>query len=177
MAQSSGPLGPIHDQINETTAALKGLVAPAEEVASDIERAFGRAGESLARSLARAASDGKISLGELAAALIRAVDQASSGGGQAQTGGLGGVLTQALKDVFGGARAEGGRVAPGQAYLVGERGPEIFRPATPGQIDPTGTPAQSVTINLNLSGGGAGLIRSETQIASAIQRAARLGGR
>lgn len=37
---------------------------------------------------------------------------------------------------FGGARATGGPVSPGQAYLVGERGPEPFIPNTAGTILP-----------------------------------------
>lgn len=38
---------------------------------------------------------------------------------------------------FGGPRAAGGPVSPGSWYLVGERGPEPFIPAVPGQILPT----------------------------------------
>lgn len=38
--------------------------------------------------------------------------------------------------IFGGARANGGPVRPGMAYLVGERGPEIFRPSAGGSIIP-----------------------------------------
>ena len=38
----------------------------------------------------------------------------------------------------GGARAEGGPVAPGERYLVGERGPELFVPRQAGQIIPNG---------------------------------------
>ncbi len=39
--------------------------------------------------------------------------------------------------LFGGARAEGGPVEAGKAYLVGERGrPEIYVPSAPGQIVP-----------------------------------------
>jgi hypothetical protein len=39
--------------------------------------------------------------------------------------------------VFGGARATGGPVTAGQAYLVGERGPEPFIPSTSGTVLPT----------------------------------------
>jgi len=38
--------------------------------------------------------------------------------------------------LFGGARAMGGPVRPGQAYLVGERGPELFAPKQAGDIIP-----------------------------------------
>jgi hypothetical protein len=56
---------------------------------------------------------------------------------------------------FGGARATGGPVSPGQAYLVGERGPEPFIPNTAGTILPNsvlrgagGGGALSVSINV-----------------------------
>lgn len=39
---------------------------------------------------------------------------------------------------FGGARANGGPVAAGKAYLVGERGPELFRPQMGGRISAAG---------------------------------------
>jgi hypothetical protein len=37
---------------------------------------------------------------------------------------------------FGGFRAEGGPVQPGQAYMVGERGPEMIVPQQPGMVVP-----------------------------------------
>lgn len=43
-----------------------------------------------------------------------------------------------LMGLFGGLfgmRAEGGNVQAGEAYLVGERGPEVFRPAASGRIE------------------------------------------
>lgn len=43
----------------EAGAALEALKAPAQEAADAIEAAFGRAGDSLTRSLARAAADGR----------------------------------------------------------------------------------------------------------------------
>lgn len=45
-------------------------------------------------------------------------------------GGFGGFLSV----VFGGARAQGGPVNPNQAFLVGERGPELFVPPGQGSI-------------------------------------------
>ncbi len=163
-----GPLGGLDAQMAETGAALKALEAPASEAADAIDAAFSKAGDSLARSLAKAASDGKISLKELASAVLGAVNQAAG----VPSGGLAGVLAQVLGGSFAGARADGGPVLPGGAYLVGERGPEVFRPQTPGEI---GGAAQTVNIHLNVSGGADGLVRSEAQLASALNRAARMG--
>lgn len=47
-----------------------------------------------------------------------------------------GGLTSILGGLFAGFRAEGGPVSAGSAYVVGERGPELFMPATSGDIIP-----------------------------------------
>ncbi len=158
----------------EAAAALAALRAPAEQAARSIDEAFGKAGTSLARSLAHAAADGKISLGELARAVIEAVSagSGSDGGG----GGLAQALASAVSSAFSGARADGGAVSAGGAYLVGERGPELFRPATGGSIEPAGAGGVSVTVNVQ-GGDIAGLARSDAQLAQALARAVSLGAR
>ena len=136
--------------------------------------AFGRAGESLSRSLARAAADGELSLAELARAVLTALN-AGLGAGRGGEG-LAAAVSAAVGGLFGGARAEGGPVRGGGAYLVGERGPEVFRPAGGGLIEPVG--AGGVSVTLNLSGAsGRELLRSEAQIAQALARATLLGAR
>lgn len=158
----------------EAAEALKGLEAPAEAAAQAIETAFGRAGESLSRSLARAAADGELSLAELARAVLTALN-AGLGGGRGGEG-LAAAASAAVGGLFGGARAEGGPVRGGGAYLVGERGPEVFRPAGGGLIEPV-TPG-GVSVTLNLTGAsGRELLRSEAQIAQALARATLLGAR
>lgn len=52
------------------------------------------------------------------------------------TGGLFGSVASGLFGLFGGARAEGGDVQAGKAYVVGEKRPEIFVPGTAGRINP-----------------------------------------
>ena len=153
----------------EAAAALEALREPAERAASSIEDAFARAGTSLTRSLARAAADGEVSLAELARAVIAAV-----GAGVGGSGGLGAAIAQAVAG-FSGARADGGSVLGGGAYLVGERGPEVFRPDGAGVIEPRGS--GGVTVNVTVDGGAAALLRSEAQIAQALARAAALGAR
>jgi len=160
-------------QASQAAAALASLKAPADQAAQAIDDAFSKAGASLTKSLAHAASDGKITLQELAKAVLAAINAvAGSGGGGSLTNAIAGALSAA----FSGARADGGPVAPGGAYLVGERGPEVFRPASTGTVEPAG--GGGVTVNLNLSGADApGLIRSEAQIAQALARAVTLGAR
>lgn len=155
----------------EAAAALENLREPAERAAGAIEAAFGRAGDSLTRSLARAAADGEVSLGELARAMLAAVNAASGSKG----GGLGDAIVAAVGGLFGGARAEGGPVLGGGAYLVGERGPEVFRPAGAGTVEPIG--GGGVVVNVTVDGGAPALLRSEVQIAQMLARATALGAR
>jgi hypothetical protein len=50
------------------------------------------------------------------------------------------------------ARAEGGPVASGQPYLVGEQGPELFVPAAGGTIVPHGSSGgASYTVNIHVT--------------------------
>ena len=176
MADEFGPGG--IDQVAlraaEAGAALEALKAPARDAADAIEEAFGRAGDSLTRSLARAAADGEVSLAELARAVLNAVNAAAG-----SQGSLNGAI-QAAMSSFGGARADGGPVLGGGAYLVGERGPEVFRPTTGGEIGPVGGMAGSgggVTVNVAVDGGAPALLRSEAQIAQMLARAVSLGAR
>src|SRR5690606_19374343 len=50
---------------------------------------------------------------------------------------------------FGGKRAAGGPVASGSAYLVGERGPELFVPKTDGFVM-----SNAATAAMSAGGGG-----------------------
>lgn len=156
----------------EAGAALEALKGPAEEAANAIEAAFGRAGESLSRSLARAAADGEVSLSELAQAVLKAVNAAAGSGGSGS--GLSAAI-QAAASSFDGARADGGPVRGGGAYLVGERGPEVFRPAVGGEIGPA--TGGAVTVHVAVDGGAEALLRSEAQIAQMLARAVSLGAR
>lgn len=66
------------------------------------------------------------------------------------------------------ARADGGPVTAGQPYMVGERGPEVFVPATSGTVQANG--ASVVNVNIDFSGNvsGEGLRQSAAQIAGQI---------
>lgn len=155
----------------EAAAALEALREPAERAADAIDGAFARAGDSLSRSLARAAADGEVSLAELAKAMLSAVNAAAGTKG----GGLSDAIARAIGGLFSGSRADGGPVQGGGAYLVGERGPEVFRPTGAGTLEPVGK--SGVTVNVRVDGGAQGLLRSEAQIAQALARAVSLGAR
>jgi phage-related minor tail protein len=92
-----------------------------------------------------------------------------------QGGGLGAAIAQAVGGLFSGARADGGSVQPGGAYLVGERGPEVFRPSGAGEVGPAA--GGGVVVNVQVDGGAPALLRSEAQIAQMLARAVSLGAR
>ena len=63
-----------------------------------------------------------------------------------------GSLLSGIGSFFGGARATGGPVSAGKAYLVGERGPELMVPGASGTVIPNHAIAAA---NMPMAGGGA----------------------
>ena len=70
----------------------------------------------------------------------------TTGGGSA-----GGGFGAFLGSLFGGARAAGGDVMPGRAYLVGEEGPELVMPKSAGTVIPA---AQTAAMGRGITVGG-----------------------
>jgi len=127
----------------------------------------------------------------LAADLANALGFGSGGGGGTNFlsgilgggggGGIGGIVSgigSAIGGFFGGGKAVGGEVSAGRPILVGERGPEIFRPQTAGTIIPNGG-GKSVVINMHISTPNADSFRkSQSQlIAEATAAANAANGR
>ena len=130
-----------------------------------------RTGDLIEGALLRAVRSGKLgfddlkrvalsAMNEIAASAIRSGIGAAAGGGG---GGLLSLATSAIGSLLGlPGRATGGPVAPGRAYVVGERGPELFLPTASGRVvAPSG------------SGGGRDVRVSVTINARRNQRAAR----
>ncbi|MCZ8140310.1 MAG: tape measure protein [Acetobacteraceae bacterium] len=65
--------------------------------------------------------------------------------------GVGNWLTDIGNAIGGLFRAEGGPVAAGQPYIVGERGPEWFVPRQTGTVLPNGTAPGGTTINTSIA--------------------------
>ena len=147
-------------------------IAPA---AALVETAFAGAARGIERELARAARSGEFSIRRLGRAV--AGDLISSGLDafvrQPIERALGGLLAAP----FGGGRAEGGLVAPGQSFLVGERGPELFTPSTVGRVSIAASAPMSVSIVLTGVTNPESFRQSETQIAAGLQRALARGAR
>jgi phage-related minor tail protein len=73
-------------------------------------------------------------------------------------------------------RATGGPVAPGRAYMVGERGPEMFVPTSSEQVIAHGGGARDVRVSIAVNGRGGEsearvLARSARQVARAVKGA------
>ncbi len=101
------------------------------------------------------------------------------GQGQFGTGGLFTKFFASLGGVgsFGGFRAEGGPVAAGRGFIVGEKGPELFVPKMDGMIVPHGARLggdrivnNAITFHIETPD-VAGFRRSEAQIGAMIGRA------
>jgi hypothetical protein len=165
--------------VGEMRGVLEGpLVAGADQ-----------AGRVIEASLMRAIRNGKIGfedlrqtvlavMAEIAAAAVRngidALLGRESGGG---SGGANGLLSLATS-LFSGApgRATGGPVSPGRAYMVGERGPELFVPTGAGRVEASGGGSARdvrVSISVNARSGEApeALARSGRQVARAVRAA------
>jgi phage-related minor tail protein len=180
-------------------ADTAGFARDLEAMRAQLEGPFGdgvaRAGRGLETVLARAVRTGRLgfedlkrvalqALGEIAAsavtsgigAILAGIGGGMSGAGR--SGGIGGLLTGLIGGLPG--RATGGPVGPGQAYLVGERGPELFVPTMSGRIAPGIAPGGSagrdvrIAITVNAPGGtdaAQALARSSRQIAREVRRA------
>ncbi len=181
----------------EVRASTSGFRSDIDEMRGALDTSlldgFARAGNVLERSLLSAIRRGKLGFDELKSIALRTMNEIAaqaiqSGigsifGGQSPIGGgtnVGSLLNGIFGSLFGlPGRATGGPVAPGSAYVVGERGPELFVPTSSGRVE-TGNRSQPhdvrVAINLAAPRGTdapVALRRSSRQVASAIARAMR----
>jgi DNA repair exonuclease SbcCD ATPase subunit len=72
-----------------------------------------------------------------------------SKGGKTSGKGGGGFLAGLLGSLFGGFRADGGRVSANRMYMIGERGRELFIPDQSGTIAPNTSSGATVVQNFN----------------------------
>ena len=182
----------IEELIIEVRAATDGFNADLESIRGSLDTTlldgFDRAGGVLERGLASALRRGSLGFDDLKRVAFSALDSiaahalrsgiSSLFGGSGS--GVGGLLGQSLGALFGlPGRATGGPVSPGRAYLVGERGPELFVPTSSGQINASGshpTAGRDVRVAIQLSSprgttAPTAMQRSSRQVASAVRRA------
>ncbi|MCG2839756.1 tail tape measure protein [Sandaracinobacter sp. RS1-74] len=139
------------------------------------------AGRGIEQALRRAARSGRLEFEDLARVAGRALGEIAGAALQMQ-GGLGSALSGAGVGLLGLAgRATGGPVSPGQAYVVGERGPELFVPTASGRVE-TGAPARgpvnvSVHVAAPREAGSAFMAQTGRQVALGVRRALERAGR
>ena len=174
-------------------ADTQGFARDVAELRAQLDGPLGssvnRAGALIEGALGRAIRTGKFGFEDLKrvalsvlAEIVNSAVRSALGGGQSGGGGQGGGLLalglSALGSIFGGApgRATGGPVSPGRAYMVGERGPELFVPTSSGAVV---APSQGgmrdvrISIAVNAPAGSApeALARSSRQVARAVRGA------
>ncbi|MDP5280004.1 tail tape measure protein [Sphingomonas sp. DG1-23] len=155
------------------------------QIEGPLEAGAERAGRAIENALLRAVRTGKFgfedlrrialaAMDEIAAAALRQGLAALGGGG----GSGGGGLLGALVGLLGGApgRATGGPVSPGRPYWVGERGPELFVPASAGAVAaPVAGVSREVRVAITINAGGGeaprALAQSSRQVARAVKAA------
>ena len=157
---------------------------------SSLVNGFGRAGNVLENGLLGALRRGSLGFDDLKRVAFNALSEIASyslqsgissmfgGAGGGGSGGLGNVFGQSIGALFGlPGRATGGPVTPGQAYLVGERGPEVFVPTSSGRVETgQGSPGRDVRVAIQVAvprgqAAPTAMQRSSRQIASAVRRA------
>ena len=172
--------------VRADTSAFAGDIASMRGTLEDgLGKGADKAGRAIETGLARAIRSGKLGFDDLkkvalAALADIAASSITSGLGALVGGGSGGLIGGASKllgAVLGlPGRATGGPVSPGAAYLVGERGPELFVPTTSGSVHAaSGSGGRDVKVAIAIHAGGdaapAALARSGRQVARAVKRA------
>lgn len=159
--------------VAEMRAQLDGPLAGGAEMA----------GRALEQGLMRAVRTGKFGFEDLKRTALTAMAEIAAGavrgglgaigGGQGLGASIGGLLAGLLGAP---GRATGGPVAPGRAYRVGERGPELFVPTTSGRVE-TGLGGggrevrMNITINAPAGSEPRALAQSSRQVARAVKAA------
>lgn len=140
------------------------------------------AGRSIEQALRRAARAGRIEFEDLARAGARAIGEIAAAALKLDGAGLGGLASGVSAGLLGlPGRATGGPVSPGRAYMVGERGPEVFVPTSSGRIE-TGSRGRgpvNVTVNVAAARDARPDFMAHTgrQVARDVRRALeRIGG-
>jgi phage-related minor tail protein len=139
-----------------------------------VEDAVTRSFRSVENTIARAVISGKMSIAQLVDAILADFDRVATSQFIIKPieSIAGSILTSILP--VAGARASGGPVDAGSAYLVGEKGPELFVPSQDGTVVPNARP--SIVLNVQARDAQS-FLKSETQIAAMLSRALARGQR
>jgi len=162
-------LGDFQVELASAGAALQSFAqGPVKKSADDISASFDQAGRRIGAALGRAATGGENAFKRMAKVILEELAKIA--------------LTEIFKSAssgvpFFGGKAGGGAVNVGGAYLVGERGPEMFVPRRAGEIVSASNGAVSIHFHLGAGADAAAISRNQGQIAAAIARAVAYGRR
>lgn len=177
---------PIEDLVVRVRADTGGFMAGVNDIQRTLDGPFAagidRAGGGLSRALNRALSDGKLGFDDLKRLALSALGDIAQGALRLDLGGLfGGGGKSLLGGLVGGllglpGRATGGPVSAGRAYMVGERGPEMFVPTAAGRVEANaGQGGRMVNITVNVAvpreASAAAMQQTGNQVARAVARA------
>ena len=184
--------GELRERLDETSwkkfsdsfkDASKEMDSFAKNAAENIQRNLGDTFVDMMNGNFKSVGDGFVQMINRMVAEALAANLVKSLFGVEGQGGVGSSWLSAVGTFMGfaGAKAGGGDVMANQAYLVGEKGPEMFVPHAAGTIIPhdQGQAGPGATVNnyFNVSIPPSETRRSGTQIAVEAQRKLALGGR
>jgi phage-related minor tail protein len=174
----------------DTAAFARDVTTMRSELEGPLVQGVGRAGRLIDSSLSRAIESGKIGFGDLKKVALAAMEDIASASLRALFrpqggGGFGAGLLSGLSSFVSGlvgspGRATGGPVSGGRAYMVGERGPELFVPSGSGRIENIAPRARHVRVAISLNSPAGlsepqALRQSSRQVARAVRSALRKG--
>jgi hypothetical protein len=178
---------PIDDLVVRVRADTGGFMSGLSDIQRTLDGPFAagldRAGGGLSRALGRALSDGKLGFDDLRRLALSALSDIAQGALRLDLGGLfgggrGGLLGGLVGSLLGlPGRATGGPVSAGRAYMVGERGPELFVPTAAGRVEanPGQGNGRMVNITVNVAApreaSPATMQQTGNQVARAVSRA------
>ncbi|MBV9989670.1 MAG: phage tail tape measure protein [Alphaproteobacteria bacterium] len=166
--------------LDKAAAALNAFAqGPVVQATGTIEAAVTKSFDAVARTIARAAASGKLSIDQLVEAVLADFERIA----------ISQFITKPLENLVGsiassflpvaGALAQGGPVAPGETYLVGEQGPELFTPSGAGTITSNAdlkAAGPRIVVNVQTAD-AASFLKSQSQIAAMMSRALARGQR
>jgi hypothetical protein len=176
---------PIDDLVVRVRADTGGFMTGLSDIQRTLDGPFAagldRAGGGLSRALGRALSDGKLGFDDLKRIALSALNDITQGALRLDLGGLfggggGGLLGGLVGSLLGlPGRATGGPVNAGRAYMVGERGPELFVPTAAGRVEANPGQSRMVNVTVNVTAPRdatpAAMQQTGNQVARAVSRA------
>lgn len=171
----------------DTAGFARDVASMRGQLEGPLASGINRAGRLIDNALASAITTGKVgfddlkkvalsAMADIAQASLRSLFSTSAGAGGSVGAGLLSGIGSAITGLLGSpGRATGGPVAQGRAYMVGERGPELFVPNASGRIENGGSGGRDVRVAISVQtpvpGDPQVLRQSSRQLASAVRSA------